>query len=96
MEAQGRVGRMFLGVNQGWFAGPGVTNALTAIKNAQLAQSPLVLLGGATGLSVIAETASLVALLVVAYEAGGPALLAGFSILFCAMILDRIVQGQRK
>ncbi len=30
-------------------AGPGVTNTLTAIKNAQLAQSPLVLLGGATG-----------------------------------------------
>lgn len=29
-------------------AGPGVTNALTAIKNAQLAQSPLVLIGGAT------------------------------------------------
>ena len=29
-------------------AGPGVTNTLTAIKNAQLAQSPLVLLGGAT------------------------------------------------
>jgi acetolactate synthase-1/2/3 large subunit len=29
-------------------AGPGVTNALTALKNAQLAQSPLVLLGGAT------------------------------------------------
>jgi acetolactate synthase-like protein len=29
-------------------AGPGVTNALTAVKNAQLAQSPLVLLGGAT------------------------------------------------
>jgi acetolactate synthase-like protein len=29
-------------------AGPGVTNALTAIKNAQLAQSPVVLLGGAT------------------------------------------------
>jgi acetolactate synthase-1/2/3 large subunit len=29
-------------------AGPGVTNAITAIKNAQLAQSPLVLLGGAT------------------------------------------------
>jgi acetolactate synthase-1/2/3 large subunit len=28
-------------------AGPGVTNALTALKNAQLAQSPLVLLGGA-------------------------------------------------
>ncbi|OZG71551.1 acetolactate synthase [Hahella sp. CCB-MM4] len=29
-------------------AGPGVTNAVTAIKNAQLAQSPLVLLGGAS------------------------------------------------
>ena len=30
-------------------AGPGLTNTLTAIKNAQLAQSPIVLLGGATG-----------------------------------------------
>jgi acetolactate synthase-like protein len=29
-------------------AGPGVTNAITAVKNAQLACSPLVLLGGAT------------------------------------------------
>lgn len=29
-------------------AGPGVTNSLTALKNAQLAQSPLLLLGGAT------------------------------------------------
>ncbi|MDP8224315.1 MAG: thiamine pyrophosphate-binding protein [Candidatus Lernaella stagnicola] len=29
-------------------AGPGVTNALTALKNAQMAQSPVVLLGGAT------------------------------------------------
>ncbi|MEC7984637.1 MAG: thiamine pyrophosphate-binding protein [Myxococcota bacterium] len=29
-------------------AGPGVTNTLTAIKNAQLAQSPLLLIGGAT------------------------------------------------
>jgi acetolactate synthase-1/2/3 large subunit len=29
-------------------AGPGATNALTAVKNAQLAQSPVVLLGGAT------------------------------------------------
>jgi thiamine pyrophosphate-dependent acetolactate synthase large subunit-like protein len=28
-------------------AGPGITNIITAIKNAQLAQSPLVLLGGA-------------------------------------------------
>lgn len=28
-------------------AGPGLTNTLTAVKNAQLAQSPLVLLGGA-------------------------------------------------
>jgi acetolactate synthase-1/2/3 large subunit len=30
-------------------AGPGVTNAITAIKNAQMAQSPIVVLGGATG-----------------------------------------------
>jgi acetolactate synthase-1/2/3 large subunit len=29
-------------------AGPGVTNAVTAIKNAEMAQSPLVVLGGAT------------------------------------------------
>ncbi|MFE8070764.1 thiamine pyrophosphate-binding protein [Marinobacteraceae bacterium S3BR75-40.1] len=29
-------------------AGPGVTNAVTALKNAQLAQSPVVLLGGAS------------------------------------------------
>ena len=29
-------------------AGPGVTNAVTAIKNAQMAQSPLILFGGAT------------------------------------------------
>lgn len=29
-------------------AGPGVTNALTALKNAQMAQSPLVVFGGAT------------------------------------------------
>jgi acetolactate synthase-like protein len=28
-------------------AGPGVTNSITAIKNAQMAQSPLILLGGA-------------------------------------------------
>jgi acetolactate synthase-1/2/3 large subunit len=29
-------------------AGPGVTNTITALKNAQLAQSPIVLIGGAT------------------------------------------------
>ena len=28
-------------------AGPGVTNTITALKNAQMAQSPLILLGGA-------------------------------------------------
>ena len=28
-------------------AGPGVTNTVTAVKNAQMAQSPLILLGGA-------------------------------------------------
>ena len=30
-------------------AGPGVTNAMTALKNAQLAEVPLLLIGGATG-----------------------------------------------
>ncbi|MEM6456851.1 MAG: thiamine pyrophosphate-binding protein, partial [Acidobacteriota bacterium] len=30
-------------------AGPGMTNTVTAVKNAQLAQSPVVVLGGATG-----------------------------------------------
>src|SRR5262245_13571845 len=29
-------------------AGPGVTNTITAMKNAQLAESPVLLLGGAT------------------------------------------------
>src|SRR5215470_10743738 len=29
-------------------AGPGVTNTVTAVKNAQMAQSPIVVLGGAT------------------------------------------------
>src|SRR5450432_2485958 len=29
-------------------AGPGVTNTITAIKNAQMAQSPLIIFGGAT------------------------------------------------
>ena len=29
-------------------AGPGVTNTVTAIKNAQMAQTPLILFGGAT------------------------------------------------
>ncbi len=29
-------------------AGPGVTNAITAIKNAQMAQTPLIVFGGAT------------------------------------------------
>ena len=29
-------------------AGPGLTNAITAVKNAQMAQSPVILLGGAT------------------------------------------------
>ena len=30
-------------------AGPGVTNTITALKNAQMAQSPILVLGGATG-----------------------------------------------
>ena len=28
-------------------AGPGVTNTLTAVKNAQMAQSPVIVIGGA-------------------------------------------------
>lgn len=30
-------------------AGPGVTNTVTAMKNAQMAESPVLLIGGATG-----------------------------------------------
>lgn len=30
------------------------------------------------------------------YACVGQGILAGFSILFCAMILDRIIQGQRR
>ena len=47
------------------------------------------------GLSVIAETASLVALLVVAYDVGGPGLVAGFSILRAipALIVAPVVIG---
>ena len=33
-------------------AGPGVTNTLTAVKNAQMAQSPVILLGGAAATAV--------------------------------------------
>ncbi len=39
-------------------AGPGVTNTVTAIKNAQLAQSPVILLGGATA-TVLEDRGSL-------------------------------------
>jgi len=39
-------------------AGPGVTNTLTAVKNAQMAQSPLVLFGGATA-TVLKDRGSL-------------------------------------
>lgn len=30
-------------------AGPGLTNTVTAVKNAQMAESPLLLMGGAAG-----------------------------------------------
>lgn len=30
-------------------AGPGLTNTVTAVKNAQMAESPLLLIGGAAG-----------------------------------------------
>lgn len=29
-------------------AGPGLTNTVTAVKNAQMAQSPVIIIGGAT------------------------------------------------
>jgi hypothetical protein len=49
----------------------------------------------AWGLSVIAETASLVGLLVVAYAVGGPELVAGFSILRAlpALVVGPVVVG---
>ena len=49
----------------------------------------------AWGLSVIAETASLVALLVVAYEVGGPELVAGFSVLRAvpALVVAPVIIG---
>lgn len=30
-------------------AGPGLTNTITAVKNAQMAESPVLLMGGAAG-----------------------------------------------
>ncbi|XP_014749281.1 PREDICTED: acetolactate synthase-like protein [Sturnus vulgaris] len=39
-------------------AGPGVTNAVTAVKNAQMAESPLLLLGGAAATLQKVDTAS--------------------------------------
>ena len=36
-------------------AGPGVTNTITAVKNAQMAQSPVVVLGGAVGAGEVAH-----------------------------------------
>ena len=38
-------------------AGPGITNSITAIKNAQMANSPLILLGGAAA-TIRAERAA--------------------------------------
>ncbi len=40
-------------------AGPGVTNALTALENARLAQSPVVLLGGAAPTALLGRGALL-------------------------------------
>lgn len=36
-------------------AGPGVTNSITAVKNAQMAQSPLILMGGGSSNSSTRE-----------------------------------------
>lgn len=41
-------------------AGPGLTNTVTAVKNAQMAESPLLLMGGAAGTLLQVESAAIV------------------------------------
>lgn len=41
-------------------AGPGLTNTVTAVKNAQMAESPLLLMGGAAGTLLQVESAAVV------------------------------------
>ena len=51
-------------------AGPGVTNSLTALKNAQLAQTPLILLAGGNRAQSLGEIQSLARAGAVEVEAG--------------------------
>lgn len=41
-------------------AGPGLTNTVTAVKNAQMAESPLLLMGGAAGTLLQVESTAIV------------------------------------
>lgn len=41
-------------------AGPGLTNTVTAVKNAQMAESPLLLIGGAAGTLLQVESNAIV------------------------------------
>lgn len=41
-------------------AGPGLTNTVTAVKNAQMAESPLLLMGGAAGTLLQVENTTIV------------------------------------
>lgn len=41
-------------------AGPGLTNTVTAVKNAQMAESPLLLMGGAAGTLLQVESNAIV------------------------------------
>lgn len=40
-------------------AGPGLTNTVTAVKNAQMAESPLLLIGGAAGTLLQVESTAI-------------------------------------
>lgn len=40
-------------------AGPGLTNTVTAVKNAQMAESPLLLMGGAAGTLLQVESTAI-------------------------------------
>jgi thiamine pyrophosphate-dependent acetolactate synthase large subunit-like protein len=73
-------------------AGPGVTNTITAVKNAQMAQSPLVLIGGAAPTILKVPLAFYLHHLLHSNAALGPRLSAGCGSAFHSSFL---VQVQR-
>jgi len=73
-------------------AGPGVTNTITAVKNAQMAQSPLVLIGGAAPTILKVPLAIYLHHLLHSNAALGPRLSAGCGSAFHSSFL---VQVQR-